>query len=116
MATIVYVDGFNLYYGAMRGTPSDVNLASHLLLDAFRGACDTVVVISNDSDLRVPLRIAESELGMTAGLVNPHPASHRSRALQATFFKQLRVGAVIRSQFAEVLTDDVGTFRRPREW
>jgi NYN domain-containing protein len=30
---------------------SDVNLASYLLLDALRGACDTAVVVTNDSDL-----------------------------------------------------------------
>lgn len=30
---------------------SDVNLATYLLLDAFRGNCDTAVVVSNDSDL-----------------------------------------------------------------
>ena len=33
---------------------SDVNLATHLLLDAFKGRCDTAVVISNDSDSRSP--------------------------------------------------------------
>ena len=43
---------------------SDVNLASHLLLDAFKHASDTAVVISNDSDLRVPIRFAEQELGV----------------------------------------------------
>ena len=37
---------------------SDVNLASHLLLDGFQQTRDTVVVFSNDSDLRVPIRIA----------------------------------------------------------
>lgn len=31
-----------------------MNLASHLLLDAFQKTCDVAVVISNDSDLRVP--------------------------------------------------------------
>jgi uncharacterized LabA/DUF88 family protein len=44
---------------------SDVNLASWLLLDVFRKACDTVVVISNDSDLAEPVRIARHELGAT---------------------------------------------------
>ena len=30
---------------------SDTNLATHLLLDAFKGRCGTAVVVSNDSDL-----------------------------------------------------------------
>jgi len=33
---------------------SDVNLASLLLLDGFHRDCDTVVIVSNDSDLREP--------------------------------------------------------------
>lgn len=54
---------------------------------------------SNDSDLREPLRLVREELGLTTGVVNPHPASRRSRALQATFFKQLRPSALAVSQF-----------------
>lgn len=69
---------------------SDVNLASHLLLDALQQNCDTVVVVSNDSDLRVPIRIAEQELGIKVGIINPHPPRSRSRALSGTFFKELR--------------------------
>lgn len=56
---------------------SDVNLGSHLLLDAFQGTCDTAVVVSNDSDLRVPIRIAEQELGIRVGIINPHPPEYR---------------------------------------
>ena len=66
---------------------SDVNLATHLLLDGFGARCDAPVAISNDSDLAEPIRVAESELGMTVGVVNPHPARRRSRALNSTFFK-----------------------------
>ena len=41
---------------------SDVNLASHLLFDAFRGAFDAAAVLSNDSDLVEPIRIVTKEL------------------------------------------------------
>ena len=54
---------------------SDVNLATYLLLDAFRKRCDTAVVISNDSDLAEPIRVVEDELGIRVGIVNPHPAA-----------------------------------------
>ncbi len=69
---------------------SDVNLATYLLLDAFQHDCNVAVVISNDSDLKLPIEIAQSELGIRVGVVNPHPPARRSRALQPTFFKQLR--------------------------
>jgi uncharacterized LabA/DUF88 family protein len=207
MATTVYIDGFNLYYGALRGTPykwldlealcrrllpkdvingiryftaritarpddpqqaqrqeiylralktfplitlhfghflthpvrlplaqphprgprtaqvlrteekgSDVNLASHLLLDGFQRNCDTAVVMSNDSDLRVPIRIAEQVLSLRVGIVNPQPAASRSRALKATFFKQLRESTVAECQLPEVIIDAQGEIGKPDRW
>jgi uncharacterized LabA/DUF88 family protein len=95
---------------------SDVNLASHLLLDAFRGDCDVAVVISNDSDLRVPIRIAEQQLGVKVGIVNPHPPKSRSRVLTGTFFKQLRPSVLGACQLPTVMTDSAGRFRKPASW
>ena len=41
---------------------SDVNLATLLLIDAFSGAMDAAVVVSNDSDLALPVREVRSRL------------------------------------------------------
>ena len=95
---------------------SDVNLASHLLLDAFRNDCDVAVVISNDSDLRVPIRIAEQQLGVTVGVINPQQPKNRSGALKGTFFKQLRPSVPAQCQLPSVITDANGTFRKPGSW
>jgi uncharacterized LabA/DUF88 family protein len=95
---------------------SDVNLATHLLLDAFQGRCDTAVVISNDSDLAEPIRVAEQHLGIRVGVVNPHPARRRSRALRSTFFKQLRPSTLAACQFPPVLIDSQGKLRKPAGW
>ena len=95
---------------------SDVNLASHLLLDAFKQACDIAVVISNDSDLRVPIRIAEQELGVRVGVINPHPPEYRSRVLRGTFFKQLRQSVLVDCQLPGTLTDARGTIHKPHVW
>ena len=95
---------------------SDVNLASHLLLDAFQQTCDTAVVMSNDSDLRVPIRIAEQELGIRVGIINPHPAEYRSRVLRGTFFKQLRASVLADCQLPETLVDARGEIRKPAGW
>ena len=95
---------------------SDVNLATHLMLDACRGACTTAVVISNDSDLREPVAMAQSEYGLGVGVVNPHPPSRRSRALQPTFFKQLRPSTLKACQFPRVMTDGRGRFEKPSSW
>lgn len=95
---------------------SDVNLATYLLLDAFKGECDVAVVISNDSDLKLPIEVAQAELGLRVGVVNPHPPARRSRALQPTFFKQIRSSALAACQFPPVLRDARGEIRKPARW
>ena len=95
---------------------SDVKLASYLLLDAFQGRCEVAVVISNDSDLKEPIRLAKNDLGVSVGVINPHPPEHRSRDLQATFFKQIRQGALRASQFPLVLNDATGEIHKPASW
>jgi hypothetical protein len=50
---------------------SDVNVASHLLLDVLGGAIDAALVISNDSDLRFPIQQVRERVPI--GLVNPSP-------------------------------------------
>lgn len=95
---------------------SDVNLATHLLLDGFRRRCDTAVVITNDSDLTEPIRVAEQELGLSVGVVNPHPASRRSRALRGTFFKQLRPSTLAACHLPVFVQTPAGTVRKPAAW
>jgi hypothetical protein len=48
---------------------SDVNVAAHLLVDVLTQRIDAAVVISNDSDLRLPIEVARSRVPL--GLVNP---------------------------------------------
>lgn len=97
---------------------SDVNLAAHFLLDAFLERCDTSVIVSNDSDLIEPIKLARYELGRRVGVINPHPAKKRSRRLSqdAHFFKQVRAQALVASQFPDVLVDAQGTFHKPKGW
>ena len=46
---------------------SDVNLACHLVADAFEKKCDAAFVISNDSDLLEPIRIARQHGNLISG-------------------------------------------------
>lgn len=52
---------------------SDVNLACHLLLDAFQGNFDVAAVLSNDSDLVEPIRIVTQVLDKPVGLLSLSP-------------------------------------------
>jgi uncharacterized LabA/DUF88 family protein len=48
---------------------SDVNVASHLLFDVLVGVVDAAIVVTNDSDVELPLRMARSHVPV--GTVNP---------------------------------------------
>lgn len=95
---------------------SDVNLAVHLLRDAFRNDFELAVMVTNDSDLLEPLKIVKYELGLPVGLINPqqHPSFHLKQ--HATFIKKLRTGVLANSQFPASLTDANGTFHKPTAW
>src|SRR5215469_12613833 len=69
---------------------SDVNIAAHLLRDAYGKKFEVAVVVTNDSDLLEPIRIARQELHLPIGILNPH--QHHSAVLKAhaTFMKRIR--------------------------
>ena len=64
---------------------SDVNLATHLVSDGYKGDYEVAAVISNDSDLVEPVRIVTQELGLSVGILNPHPIRSRQLSEYATF-------------------------------
>ena len=96
---------------------SDVNVASHLLLDELTGAVDAAMVISNDSDLRFP--IEEARRRVPVGTVNPS-INRLAGDLKGTatagagrhWWRQLAAGDVIAHQ----LPDLAGGFHRPEGW
>ncbi|MFV0458691.1 MAG: hypothetical protein ACK5MT_08000 [Actinomycetales bacterium] len=48
---------------------SDVNVATHLVCDVLSQAVSAAVVVSNDSDLKLPIEVARNHLSV--GLINP---------------------------------------------
>jgi len=95
---------------------SDVNLAAHLVRDAFQRRFEVAVVISNDSDLAEPIRIVRQELGLPVGILNPHERHSVVLKRLATFLKRIRQSDLIESQFPATLTDRKGTFSKPASW
>jgi NYN domain len=95
---------------------SDVNLASLLLADGFRGKYEVAVVISNDSDLVLPIQIVRDELGLPVGVVNPRGHPSRELLVVSTFFKRIRPGLLRASLFPEMLRDAQGTISKPTSW
>ena len=98
---------------------SDVNIATHMVLDAAKDAYDVAVLVSNDSDLQEPLRVVRQEFGKSIGILSPLNANRRaSRELvqYATFTKRIRQNVLKASQFAPSLTDSRGTIHQPTKW
>ncbi len=108
---------FMVSYANREEKGSDVNVAAHLLLDVLAGTVDAAVVISNDSDLRLPVQ--QARLHVPVGVVNPSrnylagdlrgdPASgaggHWWARLSAADLK------------AHQLPDPAGRYQRPAGW
>ncbi|WP_325048990.1 PIN domain-containing protein [Marinitenerispora sediminis] len=96
---------------------SDVNVASHLLLDVLEREVDAAVVLSNDSDLKLPLSIARQRVPV--GLVNPTRAvlagALRGAAGEGVgrhWWRQLTVEDFVNHQLPET----VGRYVRPQGW
>ena len=101
---------------------TDVNLATYLLTDGYEGEYEQAVVISNDSDLALPIKVVRDRLNLPIGVVNPNTSGGRAGLAtvelreSATFIRQIRHSALRNSQFADTLTDDTGTFTKPSLW
>ena len=96
---------------------SDVNVAAHLLKDVYTGTVDAAVVVTNDSDLGLPLRMAREVVpvgtlnpqnGYLAGALKGQPTDgagrHWWRGLSAQDFTDHQ------------LPDLVGPYRKPAGW
>lgn len=98
---------------------TDVNLATHLLVDCFDGDFDEAVIVSNDSDLTLPVEVVVGKFGKPVGMINPHPRRKLSSALRKATTSQIREinkSVLARSQFPDVLSDARGEFHRPPRW
>ena len=95
---------------------SDVNMAAHLVNDGHRGRYEVAVLITNDSDLLEPLKMARYELNLPVGILNPQKRPSRVLLQHASFIKKIRPGVLRASQFPSTLRDANGTFHKPHGW
>ncbi len=99
---------------------SDVNIATHILRDAFQKQFDVGVLVTNDSDLAEPIRIVSQELRLKVGVLSPTSARGRKPSRQlikhATFTKQIRDGVLSTSQFPNPLSVAKGVIHKPSSW
>lgn len=122
LRTNIYVDGFNLYYQALKKRPEHTKKqyfpfperATHLVADAFRGSFDVAVVLSNDTDLVEPVRVVTGELKKPVGIFCPCENVATSLKEVATFIRHITAARLGQSQFPDTIPGT--TIMRPASW
>ena len=96
---------------------TDVNVASHLLIDVLQKRVDAAVVVSNDSDLKLPVHLARTQVpvghvnprgGLFAGDLTGKPTD----AVGGHWWRKLGPN----DYTAHQLPDPAGGFHRPVGW
>lgn len=108
---------FMVSYAHREEKGTDVNVASHLLVDVLTGKVDAAIVVSNDSDLSFPVKYARTRVPV--GLINPS-RNHLAGALRGGpadgvgrhWWRQLTVADLKASQ----LPNPVRGYSRPAGW
>ena len=92
---------------------SDVNLAAHLLNDAWNEVFEVAAVISNDTDLVTPIEMVKRQ-GKEIFIVCPptHKVAQRLRKA-ASKVRRIRKKHLGAAQFRDPLTD---TISKPQSW
>jgi uncharacterized LabA/DUF88 family protein len=115
---------------------SDVNIASHLLLDACRDNFEAAIVVSGDGDLSTPIRMVIEEFKKPVVVLNPQRRSSYHLEQVATAYRGthyrwdrrkgteirvrndgIRLGILKASQLAPAITlADGTTIQKPAGW
>lgn len=97
---------------------SDVNLASHLLFDAWQGRMDTALVLSQDTDLLEPMRLLTQEIKMPIGLVwldSTTPGKNHRNVV--SFIRHATPARLSAAQFPDRLMGKNGhVIKKPEKW
>lgn len=93
---------------------SDVNLAVHLLNDAWLDAYDCAVIISNDSDIAEALRLVKEQTDKKIGILTPVDRPSKELIKYADFIKRIRKGVLALSQLPNPIPDT--NIFKPETW
>ena len=95
---------------------SDVNIATHIVSDAYKNKFDCAVLISNDTDLTPPLLHIKYELKKLVMVISPYKRIHADLKKSSHFYKTISLSALEQCQFPEIMKDAKGAFFRPPKW
>ena len=93
---------------------SDVNIATHITADAFQYDC--VVLISNGTYLKTPLKYVKEHCRKKVGIISPRRDIHIELLNTSHFQKRISNKILKQCQFPEKLQDAKGEFFCPPKW
>ena len=95
---------------------SDVNIAVHIVSDAFKDEFDCAVLVSNDTDLKTPLKYVKENFKKHIGIISPRRNIHIELKEVSHFQKRISNNVLKQCQFPEKMKDDKGEFFCPPKW
>lgn len=90
---------------------SDVNIACHIVADSAKEDIDCVALLSNDTDLVLPLKMAREKFHKKVCLISPR-TTHADLEKEADFKININNSDIIACQFPDI----VDGIHRPRNW
>lgn len=112
---------FMVSYAHREEKGSDVNVASHLLVDVLTSQVDAALVLSNDSDLKFPVSYARTKVPV--GTINPSRnylagalKGQRGGGVGGHWWRQLTAADFQTCQLSDPVVGPAGTYVRPSGW
>ena len=93
---------------------SDVNIATHIVADASQYDC--AVLISNDTDLKTPLKYVKENFKKRIGIISPRRNIHIELRDASHFQKRISNKVLEQCQFPDKMKDAKGEFFCPPKW
>jgi len=97
---------------------TDVNIATHIIIDAYQDKYDTAILISGDSDLVPPIKAVHENFSTKSVSVFFPPCRHNNTVAGAAKGSQI-IGRkkLVDNQFEnEILKQDGFILQKPKEW
>jgi uncharacterized LabA/DUF88 family protein len=101
----------------MQEKRSDVSLATDLLVDAFDGRAEVALLITNDSDFEMPIKMVTERFGVRVVVISPDVMVSKRLARLAAHARPLDHRLLENCQLPDVVVDIEGReIRRPAAW
>lgn len=95
---------------------SDVQLATHMLVDAFRGEFDMAMVVSGDADVVPPIEVVVRKLSLPVVVAFPPKRILRELGDKATGVIHINKRHLVQAQLPKEIAHKGHTLMRPAKW